>query len=93
MIGRLSLSVTLTGQWSYKMPRGPKREKRTADTIMITKIASGEIDKSVLLTADGKNAAAVILGRMGGQARAKAMTAKRRKEIAKTAAAERWWKK
>jgi len=79
------------------MPRGPKREKRTADaignTIMIVKNANGEIDKSASLTADGKNAAAVILGRMGGQARAKAMTAKRRKEIAKTAAAERWWKK
>jgi hypothetical protein len=76
------------------MPRGPKREKRTSDaignTIMIAKIATGEIDKSALLTADG--AAAVILGRMGGQARAKAMSAKRRKEISKMGAAKRWWK-
>ena len=39
---------------------------------------------------NGKNAAAVALGRMGGKARAKGMTAKRRKEIAKKAAKTRW---
>jgi hypothetical protein len=32
----------------------------------------------------------VALGRMGGKARAKGMTAKRRKEIAKKAAKTRW---
>ena len=42
------------------------------------------------MTDDGKNAAAVALGRMGGKARAKGMSAKRRKEIAKKAAASRW---
>jgi hypothetical protein len=74
------------------MPRGPKGEKRPADVIgaavMIGRIATGEIDD--LTTDDGKNAAAVALGRMGGKARAKGMTAKRRKEIAKKAAASRW---
>jgi hypothetical protein len=45
-------------------------------------IATGAIDD--LTTDDGKNAAAVALGRMGGKARAAGMTAKRRKEIAKT---------
>lgn len=44
-----------------------------------------------------KNAAAVALGRLGGlrggDARAKALSAKRRKEIAKKAAAKRWAKK
>ena len=74
------------------MPRGPKGEKRPADAIgnaiMIGKIATGEIDD--LTTDDGKNAAAVALGRMGGKARAEGMTAKRRKEIAKTAATSRW---
>jgi len=58
------------------MPRGPKGEKRPADAIgnaiMVAKIATGEIDESSL-TADGKNAAAVALGRMGGKARAKGM--------------------
>ena len=76
------------------MPRGPKGEKRPADNIgnaiMIAKIATGEIDD--LTTGDGKNAAAVALGRMGGKARAAAMTARRRKEIAKKAAKSRWGK-
>jgi len=74
------------------MPRGPKGEKRPADVIgaavMIGKIATGEIDD--LTTEDGKNAAAVSLGRMGGKARAAGMSAKRRKEIAKKAATSRW---
>jgi hypothetical protein len=74
------------------MPRGPKGEKRPADAIgnavMIAKIATGEIGD--ITTDDGKNAAAVALGRMGGNARAAAMTAKKRSEIAKKAAKSRW---
>ncbi|UPK03057.1 RNA-binding protein [Bradyrhizobium sp. 170] len=77
------------------MPRGgPKGEKRPADAIgnaiMIAKIAAGEIED--VTTEDGKNAAAVALGRMGGKARAEGMTAKRRKEIAAKAADARWKK-
>jgi hypothetical protein len=76
------------------MPRGPKGETRPADSIgtaiMIGRIATGEIGE--LTTENGKNAAAVALGRMGGKARAKGLTAKRRKEIAKKAAASRWSK-
>ena len=76
------------------MPRGPKGEKRPADvignTVHVMKIAAGEIED--ITTDDGKNAAAVALGRMGGKARAKGMSAKRRKEIAKKAAAKRWSK-
>jgi hypothetical protein len=75
------------------MPRGPKGEKRPADVIgnavRVMRIATGEIDETAT-TEDGKNAAAVALGRMGGKARAEGMTAKRRKEIAKKAAAKRW---
>lgn len=74
------------------MPRGPKGEKRPGDVIgaavMVGKIATGEIED--IITEDGKNAAAVALGRMGGKARAAGMTAKRRKEIAKKAAEKRW---
>ena len=74
------------------MPRGPKGEKRPADAIgsaiMIAKIATGEIED--IITEDGKNAAAVALGRMGGRARAAGMTATRRKEIARKAANVRW---
>ena len=70
------------------MPRRPNGEKRPADAIMIAKIATGEIKD--ITTEDGKNAAAVALGRMGGKARAEGMSPKRRKEIAKKAAAKRW---
>jgi hypothetical protein len=75
------------------MPKGPKGEKRPADVIgaavMIGKIATGEIDETAT-TEDGKNAAAVALGRMGGKARAEGLSAKKRKEIAKKAAETRW---
>ena len=74
------------------MPKGPKGEKRPADAVgaavMVAKIATGEIEDE--LTDDGKNKAAVELGRRGGKARAAKMTAKRRKEIARKAAAIRW---
>lgn len=74
------------------MPRGPKGEKRPADAIgnavMIGRIATGEIED--VTTDDGKNAAAVALGRMGGKARAEGLSAKKRSEIAKKAAKSRW---
>lgn len=59
----------------------------------IVDIATGE-DKNIL--SDGKNPAAVALGRLGGlkggKARANSLTAKQRSEIAKKAAAKRWSK-
>jgi hypothetical protein len=74
------------------MPTGPKGQKRHADTnrnaVLIAKIATGEIED--VTTDDGKNAAAVSLGRLGGKARAAGMSAKKRKEIAKKAAKARW---
>ena len=57
---------------------------------MIAKIATGEIKD--VTTDDGKNAAAVALGRMGGRARAAGMSAKKCKEIARKAAQSRWGK-
>ena len=49
-----------------------------------------------LIPDDGKNPAAVALGRLGGlkggRARAKALSAKRRKAIASKAATARWSK-
>jgi len=76
------------------MPRGPKGEKRPADAIgkavMVGRIATGEIAEVTM--DDGKNAAAVALGRMGGKARAAGMTAKKRSEIARNAAKTRWGK-
>jgi hypothetical protein len=74
------------------MPTGPKGQKRPADVnaraVMIAKIATGEI--ADVTTDEGKNAAAVALGRMGGKARAAGMSAKKRKEIARKAARTRW---
>jgi hypothetical protein len=77
------------------MPKTPKGHKRPADVISnavhVMKIATGEIAEE--MTNDGKNAAAVALGRKGGEARAKAMTKTRRAEIARLAAASRWRKR
>ena len=57
--------------------------------VMVGRIATGEIDETAT-TDDGKNAAAVALGRMGGKARAEGLSAKKRSEIAKKAAEKRW---
>jgi hypothetical protein len=76
------------------MPKGPKGQKRQDDVISnavhVRKIATGEIEEP--LTEDGKNAAAVALGRRGGLARAKALSLKKRTEIARRAARSRWKK-
>jgi hypothetical protein len=57
--------------------------------------ATGE-EKSTPKATDGKNPAAVALGRLGGlkggKARAAKLSAKKRKEIAKKAARARWEK-
>jgi hypothetical protein len=76
------------------------KAKRPTDTNKLAKsiveIATGEAQDTEL-TADGKNAAAVALGHKGGKkggpARAAALSAKRRKEIAQKAAAARWGNK
>jgi hypothetical protein len=79
------------------MPRGPKGEHRPADVmgnaVHVIPIATGEIEDQAPSPEDqGKDAAAVALGRKGGQARAKALSKKRRKEIAERAANARWKK-
>lgn len=75
-----------------------KKIKRPTDTNQraksIVDIATGEKEDEVKLNDEGKNAAAVALGRLGGlkggKARAKALSAKKRSEIAKKAAKARW---
>jgi hypothetical protein len=58
---------------------------------MIAKIATGEIEDKVPSPEDeGKDPAAVALGRKGGQARAAALGKRKRKEIARNAAVSRW---
>ena len=77
------------------MPKGPKGEKRPADVIgnaiKVARIATGE-ETDVVVGDDGKDAAAVSLGKRGGRARAEALSQKKRTDIAKKAAAKRWSK-
>lgn len=80
------------------MPKGPKGEKRPADVIgaavKVMRIATGEdTEDGPETTDDGKDKAAQSLGRRGGKARAEKLSAKKRSEIAKKAAASRWRKK
>ena len=74
------------------MPKGPKGEKRPADPIAnavrIARIATGEEPEA--LNDDGKDAAAVSLGRRGGKARAVSVSPERRADIARQAAKKRW---
>jgi hypothetical protein len=77
------------------VPRGPKGEKRHADVnrnaVLIARIATGEAADDVPTPeSEGKNAAAVALGRMGGKARAEGLSRRRRKQIAQIAAKKRW---
>jgi hypothetical protein len=77
------------------MPRGPKGERRPADVIgnavHVMRIATGQIEDEIPTPeSEGKDTAAVALGRRGGKARAEGMSAKRRKEIARRAAKARW---
>jgi hypothetical protein len=56
---------------------------------MAANIATGEIEKSTEPD-DGKDKAAVAMGRKGGAARAASLSKKQRTEIAKKAATARW---
>lgn len=75
------------------MPKGPKGEKRPADAVsravQIARIAIGE-EADTPAPDDGKDPNAKALGAKGGAARAKALGAAKRSEIAKKAAQKRW---
>lgn len=75
------------------------KKKRPKDANQLAKliadIATGETEDTET-TEDGKNPAAVALGRLGGKkggkARANKLSPEKRKEIAKKAAEKRWGK-
>jgi hypothetical protein len=75
------------------MPKTPKGHKRPADVVSnavrVMQIATGEAEESGK-TEDGKNKAAVALGRMGGKARAAKLSTAKRRAIARKAARSRW---
>src|SRR5262245_34987395 len=86
-MARCALFLTMLSLALSIMPRTPKGHKRPADVInavTVMKIATGEIEESVPAE-DGKNAAAVALGRKGGLARAKTMKKADRIRIARKA--------
>ena len=70
------------------MPRGPNGEYRPADAnacaAMVVKIATGEVEENIPAAAKRNG------GLAGGKKRAEALTAERRREIAKAAAEARW---
>lgn len=78
------------------MPKRSSKPKRPRDTSQLAKlivdIATGEVEEENAY--EGKDPAAVALGRKGGlkggKARAKKLSAKRRSAIAKKAAKARW---
>lgn len=74
------------------MPERSSKKGTTGDiNVLAARIVEGATTES-----EGKNLAAVILGRLGGKkgglARAKKLTAKQRSEIARKAAQARWGK-
>jgi hypothetical protein len=72
----------------------PKRPRDPAQLAkLIVDIATGEVeDREPTPEEQGKDPAAAALGRKGGEARARTMSAERRAEIARKAAKSRWQK-
>ena len=75
-----------------------KHPKRPRDPAQLAKlmvdIASGEVeDREPMPEERGKDPAAAALGRKGGTARAKSMSAEQRVKIARKAAQSRWGKR
>jgi hypothetical protein len=71
-----------------KRPRDPNQLGK-----LVVDIATGEVeDRPPTPEEQGKDPAAAALGRKGGKARAKAMTAEQRAAIAQRAAQGRWKK-
>ena len=73
------------------MPKGPKGEKRHADTVqnamLIGRIATGDAEDTPSKAPNRANG-----GRIGGKARAESLDSAQRSEIAKKAAVSRWKK-
>lgn len=71
------------------MPKGPKGEKRPADVIgnavHVMRLATGEITETPV-----KKSGRVRSGKAGAKARAAILSPKKRRAIAKKAAAARW---
>jgi hypothetical protein len=72
-------------------PKRPRDPNQLAKSII--DIATGQKpDRDPTPEEQGKDPAAVAMGKKGGKARAQGLSAERRSEIAKQAAANRWKK-
>lgn len=73
------------------MPKGPRGERRKADlnqrAFQIVQIATGEVEEK-LPSPKGRAG-----GKVGGKARAEALTSAEKREIASKAAKSRWGRK
>lgn len=75
------------------MPKAPKRPRDPNQLgKLIVALSVGEVEDAAPED-DGKNPAAKALGRLGGAARAKGLSAERRAEIARKAAQARYAKR
>ena len=76
------------------MPRGPQGQKRPADVVgcavTVAKIATSEITET---PGPARMPSKRAGGTVGGKARAKALSAERRTEIARAGAVARWERK
>lgn len=92
---RCSLSASVMFWAPARLQQLQSHQKRPADVIgnaiRVAKIATGE-EQEDFGADDGKDKAAQSMGRRGGAARAKALSPKRRAEIARNASAKRWKK-
>ncbi len=75
-----------SGAYVMKKPKRPRDPNQLGKSII--DIATGNAPREP--QDDGKDPAAVALGRKGGQARASSLSKKQRSEIARKAAAKRW---
>ena len=80
------------------MPKRSRKKRPTdVNALAASIVGDATADEPEAPADDGKNPAAVALGRLGGKkggpARAKKLSAKQRSEIARKAAAARWAKR
>ena len=74
------------------MPKGPRGERRPADmvgaAIKVARISVGDIEDD--RESDKARSPAAELGRLGGAARARNLSAEQKAEIGRKGAAKRW---
>jgi len=76
------------------MTKHPKRPRDFSQAAkLVIDVATGQVeDRAPTPEEQGKNAAAAALGRKGGEARAKKLSKRERREAARKAAKSRWAK-